>query len=68
MWGHAAAAGPVCAGGWHGAALASDGRAYRVQATVWPVVSEPATKKMENSSISRSRLRGLPLLPLSRSR
>ena len=32
--------------------------AYSVQATVWPVVSEPAMKKMVNSSISLSLLRG----------
>ena len=42
--------------------------AYKVHATVWPVVSEPAMKKIANSSISLSLLRGLPLLSLSRSR
>ena len=42
--------------------------AHRVQATVWPVVSEPAMKKTANSSISLALLRGLPSLSLSRSR
>ena len=43
-------------------------RAHSVQATVWPVVSEPATKKMENSSISLALPSGFPLLSFSRSR
>ena len=34
--------------------------AYKVQATVWPVVSEPAMKKMANSAISRALVRGRP--------
>ena len=42
--------------------------AHRVQATVWPVVSEPAMKKTANSSISLARVRGLPSLSLSLSR
>ena len=48
--------------------LAQGKGAYKVQATVWPVVSEPAMKKTANSSISRDRVRGLPSLSLSRSR
>lgn len=39
-----------------------------VQATVWPVVSEPAMKKTANSSSSRALDRGCPLESLSRSR
>ena len=44
------------------------GEAYKVQATVWPVVSEPAMKKMANSAISRALVRWRPWKSFSLSR